>query len=222
MADINSQLTILKNAIYGEEMRSAIINAFNALNSSINADEKLMALPDYPNTSVNCMKYSCNFSNSVVGNETWKNVNPTAGDISVPTNDSGFDNVIKMELATGQSGGLGTYGRLTKTLSLDGEGNRTMLIKIRAMLVKSTSAKITIAWRLNFNGEIITNNNIVASNSNMTNKASWSLTKNGEWTDLWAVVKSTSEKTINDVGIFVSGTNASIYVSHFKVFYSLD
>ena len=223
MADINAQLAILKNAIYGEEMRGAIIDAFNTLNSSVSsANEKLSALSNYPNTSVNCMKYSCNFSSSIVGVETWKNTSPTTGDIIVPTGDSGFDNVMELKLKSGQSSSLGTYGRLTKTLSLDGEGNRMILIKIRAMLVKSTSAKISIAWRLNVNGDIIDSNNIVASNSNTTNKASWNLTKIGEWTDLWAVVKSKTAKTINDVGLFIQGTNSSIYVSHFKVFYSLD
>jgi len=178
------------------------------------------ALMCYPNQSNNCMKYSCDFSSDIVGTETWKNSTPSVGTVTVPTDDTGFENVIHINLTGTTAASNGSYGRLTKNLTFDGDGNRTMLVKSRVMLTRGSTASIKLAWRYNINGTFITADNIVASNC--TGAYTWTLSETGKWVDLWAIVKSTDEKTINDVGIFVTGTIAGIYMSHFQVFYSLD
>ena len=124
------------------------------------------------------------------------------------------------------AGALGVYGKLSKTITLDADGDKLVLIKIRALLAQGSSAKIVPCWRLNINGNYITSASIVASNltSDTASNVYWQLSDSNKWQDLWLIVKrpvAGKDFSLNAIGLFVQST-ATVYISHYQVFYSLD
>lgn len=170
----------------------------------------LEALMCYPNQANNIMLNAKNFKDTA----NWSKVN--AGTVAV-------DNA---SLTLESNGALGTYGKLSKTITLDGDGDRLVLIKIRALLAQGSSAKIQPCWRLNTNGNYITSASIVASNltSDAASNVYWQLTESNKWQDLWLIARRPAAGTdfsLNAVGLFVQST-AQVFVSHYQAFYSLD
>lgn len=200
---------------------SEIINlhVYAAPNGSIfapNASEsyidpkQLQSLICYPNHSVNIMSNAKNFTD-VTG---WAKLNTEA--IEIDNNN----------LVLKSSGSAGMYGRLTKSITLDGDGDKLILIKIRALLAQGGSAKIVPCWRLNVNGDYIHPASVVASNltSDTASNVYWQLSESNKWQDLWLIAQRKTDGTdytLNDVGLFVQST-ATVYISHYQVFYSQD
>ena len=170
--------------------------------------DNLTSLMCYPNQSANIMLNAKNFKDTT----NWAKVN---------TGTIGVDNA---NLTLTSEGALGAYGKLSKTITLDGDGDRLVLIKIRALLAQGSSAKIQPCWRLNTNGNYITSASIVASNLTSTSSVYWQLSESNTWQDLWLIARRPTADTdfsLNAVGLFVQST-ATVYISHYQVFYSLD
>ena len=170
----------------------------------------LEALMCYPNQANNIMLNAKNFTSTA----NWSKVN--AGTI-------GVDNT---SLTLASNGALGVYGKLSKTITLDADGDKLVLIKIRALLAQGSSAKIQPCWRLNTNGNYITSASIVASNltSDTASNVYWQLTESNKWQDLWLIARRPTagkDFSLNAIGLFVQST-ATVYISHNQVFYSLD
>ena len=170
--------------------------------------DNLTSLMCYPNQANNIMINAKNFKDTA----NWSKVN--AGTI-------GVDNT---SLTLASNGALGAYGKLTKTITLDRDGDKLVLIKIRALLAQGSGAKIQPCWRLNINGNYITPASIVAGNLTLTSSVYWQLSDSNKWQDLWLIAKRPAAGTdfsLNAVGLFVQST-ATVYISHYQVFYSLD
>ncbi len=168
----------------------------------------LETLMCYPNQANNIMLNAKNFKDTA----NWSKVN---------TGTIGVDNA---NLTLTSEGALGAYGKLSKAITLDGDGDRLVLIKIRALLAQGSGAKIQPCWRLNTNGDYITSASIVASNLTSTSSVYWQLSDSNKWQDLWLIAKRPATGTdfsLNAVGLFVQST-ATVYISHYQVFYSLD
>ena len=168
----------------------------------------LEALMCYPNQANNIMINAKNFKDTT----NWAKVN------------TGTIDVDNANLTFTSEGALGAYGKLSKTITLDGDGDRLVLIKIRALLAQGSSAKIQPCWRLNTNGNYITSASIVASNLTSTSSVYWQLSESNTWQDLWLIARRPTADTdfsLNAVGLFVQST-ATVYISHYQVFYSLD
>lgn len=174
------------------------------------SQDNLTSLMCYPNQSANIMINAKNFKDTA----NWSKVN--AGTIDV-------DNA---NLTITSAGALGAYGKLSKTITLDADGDKLVLIKIRALLAQGSSAKIVPCWRLNINGDYIHPASVIASNltSDAASNVYWQLTESNKWQDLWLIVKrpvAGKDFSLNAVGLFVQST-AQVFVSHYQVFYSLD
>jgi hypothetical protein len=170
--------------------------------------DNLTSLMCYPNQANNIMINAKNFKDTA----NWSKVN--AGTI-------GVDNT---SLTLASNGALGAYGKLSKTITLDRDGDKLVLIKIRALLAQGSGAKIQPCWRLNINGNYITPASIVAGNLTLTSSVYWQLSDSNKWQDLWLIAKRPAAGTdfsLNAVGLFVQST-ATVYISHYQVFYSLD
>lgn len=170
--------------------------------------DNITSLMCYPNQANNIMINAKNFKDTT----NWAKVN---------TGTIGVDNA---NLTLTSEGALGAYGKLSKTITLDGDGDRLVLIKIRALLAQGSSAKIQPCWRLNTNGNYITSASIVASNLTSTSSVYWQLSESNTWQDLWLIARRPTADTdfsLNAVGLFVQST-ATVYISHYQVFYSLD
>ena len=170
--------------------------------------DNITSLMCYPNQANNIMINAKNFKDTT----NWSKVN---------TGTIGVDNA---NLTLASNGALGAYGKLSKTITLDGDGDRLVLIKIRALLAQGSSAKIQPCWRLNTNGNYITSASIVASNLTSTSSVYWQLSESNTWQDLWLIARRPTADTdfsLNAVGLFVQST-ATVYISHYQVFYSLD
>lgn len=170
----------------------------------------LEALMCYPNQANNIMLNAKNFKDTT----NWAKVN------------TGTIDVDNTSLTLASNGALGAYGKLSKTITLDGDGDKLVLIKIRALLAQGSSAKIVPCWRLNTNGNYITSASIVASNLTSATASSvcWQLSESNKWQDLWLIAKrpvADTDFSLNAVGLFVQST-ATVYISHYQVFYSLD
>lgn len=172
------------------------------------SQDNLTSLMCYPNQANNIMINAKNFKDTA----NWSKVN--AGTI-------GVDNT---SLTLASNGALGAYGKLSKTITLDRDGDKLVLIKIRALLAQGSGAKIQPCWRLNINGNYITPASIVAGNLTLTSSVYWQLSDSNKWQDLWLIAKRPAAGTdfsLNAVGLFVQST-ATVYISHYQVFYSLD
>lgn len=174
------------------------------------SQDNLTSLMCYPNQVNNIMINAKNFTSTA----NWSKVN--AGTI-------GVDNT---SLTLASNGALGVYGKLSKTITLDADGDKLVLIKIRALLAQGSSAKIQPCWRLNTNGDYIHPASVVASNltSDAASNVYWQLTESNKWQDLWLIVKrpvAGKDFSLNAIGLFVQST-ATVYISHYQVFYSLD
>ena len=172
--------------------------------------DNLTSLMCYPNLANNIMLNAKNFKDTA----NWSKVN--AGTI-------GVDNA---NLTFTSNGALGAYGKLSKTITLDVDGDKLVLIKIRALLAQGGSAKIVPCWRLNVNGDYIHPASVVTSNLTSATASSvyWQLSDINKWQDLWLIAKRPAADTdfsLNAVGLFVRST-AQVFVSHYQVFYSLD
>lgn len=170
----------------------------------------LEALMCYPNQANNIMLNAKNFKDTA----NWSKVN--AGTVDV-------DNA---NMTITSAGALGVYGKLSKTITLDADGDKLVLIKIKALLAQGSSAKIVPCWRLNINGDYIHPASVVASNltSGTASNVYWQLAESNKWQDLWLIAKRPAAGTdfsLNAVGLFVQST-ATVYISHYQVFYSLD
>lgn len=170
----------------------------------------LQSLICYPNHSVNIMSNAKNFTDVT----SWAKLNTDA--IEIDNNN----------LVLKSSGSAGMYGRLTKSITLDGDGDKLILIKIRALLAQGGSAKIVPCWRLNVNGDYIHPASVVASNltSDTASNVYWQLSESNKWQDLWLIAQRKTDGTdytLNDVGLFLQST-ATVYISHYQVFYSQD
>lgn len=172
------------------------------------SQDNLTSLMCYPNQSANIMLNAKNFKDTA----NWAKLN------------SGTIGVDNANLTFTSNGALGAYGKLSKTITLDGDGDKLVLIKIRALLAQGSSAKIQPCWRLNTNGNYITSASIVASNLTSTSSVYWQLSDSNKWQDLWLIAKrpvADTDFSLNAVGLFVQST-ATVYISHYQVFYSLD
>lgn len=172
------------------------------------SQDNLTSLMCYPNQANNIMINAKNFKDTA----NWSKVN--AGAI-------GVDNT---SLTLASNGALGAYGKLSKAITLDGDGDRLVLIKIRALLAQGSGAKIQPCWRLNINGNYITSASIVASNLISTSSVYWQLSDSNKWQDLWLIARRPTagkDFSLNAIGLFVQST-ATVYISHYQVFYSLD
>lgn len=172
--------------------------------------DNLTSLMCYPNLANNIMLNAKNFKDTA----NWSKVN--AGTI-------GVDNA---NLTFTSNGALGAYGKLSKTITLDVDGDKLVLIKIRALLAQGGSAKIVPCWRLNVNGDYIHPASVVTSNltSGTASNVYWQLAESNKWQDLWLIAKrpvAGKDFSLNAVGLFVQST-ATVYISHYQVFYSLD
>lgn len=172
--------------------------------------DNLTSLMCYQNLANNIMLNAKNFKDTA----NWSKVN--AGTI-------GVDNA---NLTFTSNGALGAYGKLSKTITLDVDGDKLVLIKIRALLAQGGSAKIVPCWRLNVNGDYIHPASVVASNltSGTASNVYWQLAESNKWQDLWLIARRPTAGTdfsLNAVGLFVQST-ATVYISHYQVFYSLD
>lgn len=172
--------------------------------------DNLTSLMCYQNLANNIMLNAKNFKDTA----NWSKVN--AGTIDV-------DNT---SLTLASNGALGTYGKLSKTITLDADGDKLVLIKIRALLAQGSSAKIVPCWRLNVNGDYIHPASVVTSNltSGTASNVYWQLAESNKWQDLWLIAKrpvAGKDFSLNAVGLFVQST-ATVYISHYQVFYSLD
>ena len=190
---------------------SSDIAAVTAVTEAISKNQdNLTSLMCYSNLANNIMLNAKNFKDTA----NWSKVN--AGTI-------GVDNA---NLTFTSNGALGAYGKLSKTITLDVDGDRLVLIKIRALLAQGSGAKIQPCWRLNINGNYITSASIVASNliSDAASNVYWQLTESNKWQDLWLIARRPTagkDFSLNAVGLFVQST-ATVYISHYQVFYSLD
>lgn len=187
------------------DLSSDIADVTAAISKS---QDNLTSLMCYPNQSANIMINAKNFKDTA----NWSKVN--AGTI-------GVDNT---SLTLASNGALGAYGKLSKTITLDGDGDRLVLIKIRALLAQGSGAKIQPCWRLNINGNYITSASIVASNLISTSSVYWQLSDSNKWQDLWLIARRPTagkDFSLNAIGLFVQST-ATVYISHYQVFYSLD
>lgn len=189
------------------DLSSDIADVTAAISKS---QDNLTSLMCYPNQANNIMLNAKNFKDTA----NWSKVN--AGTIDV-------DNT---SLTLASNGALGAYGKLSKTITLDADGDKLVLIKIRALLAQGSSAKIVPCWRLNINGDYIHPASVVASNltSDAASNVYWQLTESNKWQDLWLIAKRPAADTdfsLNAVGLFVQST-ATVYISHYQVFYSLD
>lgn len=170
--------------------------------------DNLTSLMCYPNQATNIMINAKNFKDTA----NWSKVN------------TGTIDVDNANLTFTSEGALGAYGKLSKTITLDGDGDRLVLIKIRALLAQGSGAKVVPCWRLNTNGNYITSASIVASNLTSTSSVYWQLSESNTWQDLWLIARRPTADTdfsLNAVGLFVQST-ATVYISHYQVFYSLD
>lgn len=170
----------------------------------------LEALMCYPNQSANIMLNAKNFK----GTTNWSKVN--TGTVAV-------DNA---NLTLTSEGALGAYGKLLKTIILDADGDKLVLIKIRALLAQGSSAKIQPCWRLNTNGDYIHPASVIASNltSDTASNVYWQLSDSNKWQDLWLIARRPTagkDFSLNAIGLFVQST-AQVFVSHYQAFYSLD
>lgn len=187
------------------DLSSDIADVTAAISKS---QDNLTSLMCYPNQANNIMLNAKNFKDTT----NWAKVN---------TGTIGVDNT---SLTLASNGALGAYGKLSKTITLDGDGDKLVLIKIRALLAQGGSAKIQPCWRLNTNGNYITSASIVASNLTSTSSVYWQLSDINRWQDLWLIAKRPTADTdfsLNAVGLFVQST-ATVYISHYQAFYSLD
>lgn len=126
---------------------SSDIAAVTAVTEAISKNQdNLTSLMCYSNLANNIMLNAKNFKDTA----NWSKVN--AGTI-------GVDNA---NLTFTSNGALGAYGKLSKTITLDVDGDRLVLIKIRALLAQGGSAKIVPCWRLNVNGDYIHPASVVA------------------------------------------------------------
>ena len=174
------------------------------------SQDNLTSLMCYPNQANNIMLNAKNFKDTA----NWSKVN---------TGTIGVDNT---SLTLESNGALGAYGKLSKTITLDADGDKLVLIKIRALLARGSSAKIQPCWRLNINGDYIHPASVVASNltSDTASNVYWQLSDSNKWQDLWLIVRRPTagkDFSLNAVGLFVQST-AQVFVSHFQAFYSLD
>lgn len=170
--------------------------------------DNLTSLMCYPNQANNIMLNAKNFKDTA----NWSKVN--AGTIDV--------DITSLTLAS--NGALGAYGKLSKTITLDADGDKLVLIKIRALLAQGSSAKIVPCWRLNINGDYIHPASVVASNLISTSSVYWQLSDSNKWQDLWLIARRPTagkDFSLNAIGLFVQST-ATVYISHYQVFYSLD
>ncbi len=170
----------------------------------------LEALMCYQNQANNIMLNAKNFTNTA----NWAKVN--TGTVAV-------DNA---NLTLTSEGALGAYGKLLKTITLDADGDKLVLIKIRALLAQGSSAKIQPCWRLNTNGDYIHPASVIASNltSDTASNVYWQLSDSNKWQDLWLIARRPTagkDFSLNAIGLFVQST-AQVFVSHYQVFYSLD
>lgn len=187
------------------DLSSDIADVTAAISKS---QDNLTSLMCYPNLANNIMINAKNFTSTA----NWSKVN--AGAI-------GVDNT---SLTLASNGALGAYGKLSKAITLDGDGDRLVLIKIRALLAQGSGAKIQPCWRLNINGNYITSASIVASNLISTSSVYWQLSDSNKWQDLWLIARRPTagkDFSLNAIGLFVQST-ATVYISHYQVFYSLD
>lgn len=171
--------------------------------------DNLTSLMCYQNLANNIMLNAKNFKDTA----NWSKVN--AGTI-------GVDNA---NLTFTSNGALGAYGKLSKTITLDVDGDKLVLIKIRALLAQG-SAKIVPCWRLNINGDYIHHASVVASNltSDTASNVYWQLSDSNKWQDLWLIARRPTagkDFSLNAIGLFVQST-ATVYISHYQAFYSLD
>lgn len=189
------------------DLSSDIADVTAAISKS---QDNLTSLMCYPNQANNIMLNAKNFKDTA----NWSKVN--AGAI-------GVDNT---SLTLASNGALGAYGKLSKAITLDADGDKLVLIKIRALLAQGGSAKIVPCWRLNVNGDYIHPASVVASNltSGTASNVYWQLAESNKWQDLWLIARRPTAGTdfsLNFVGLFVQST-ATVYISHYQVFYSLD
>lgn len=190
---------------------SSDIAAVTAVTEAISKNQdNLTSLMCYSNLANNIMLNAKNFKDTA----NWSKVN--AGTI-------GVDNA---NLTFTSNGALGAYGKLSKTITLDVDGDRLVLIKIRALLAQGGSAKIVPCWRLNVNGDYIHPASVVASNltSGTASNVYWQLAESNKWQDLWLIARRPTagkDFSLNAIGLFVQST-ATVYISHYQVFYSLD
>lgn len=174
------------------------------------SQDNLTSLMCYPNQANNIMLNAKNFKDTT----NWSKVN--AGTIDVDS----------ANLTLASNGALGAYGKLSKTITLDNDGDKLVLIKIRALLAQGSSAKIVPCWRLNINGDYIHPASVVTGNltSDAASNVYWQLTESNKWQDLWLIARRPTagkDFSLNAVGLFVQST-ATVYISHYQVFYSLD
>lgn len=167
----------------------------------------LEALMCYQNQANNIMLNAKNFKDTT----NWVKVN------------TGTVDVEDAVLALSSQGSLGVYGKLSKTITLDGNGDNLVLIKIRAMSMSGT--KIVPCWRLTANGDYMHPASVIASNltSDTASNVYWTLNTK-DWQDLWLIAKRPTagkDFSLNAIGLFVQST-ATVYISHYLVFYSLD
>ena len=160
----------------------------------------LEALMCYPNLANNIMINAKNFK----GTANWSKVN------------TGTIDVADAVLALSSQGSLGVYGKLSKAITLDGNGDNLVLIKIRAMSMSDT--KIVPCWRLNINGDYIHPASVVTGNltSDAASNVYWQLTESNKWQDLWLIARRPTagkDFSLNAVGLFVQST-ATVYISH--------
>lgn len=169
--------------------------------------DNLTSLMCYPNLANNIMINAKNFKDTT----NWAKVN------------TGTVDVEDAVLALSSQGALGVYGKLSKTITLDSNGDNLVLIKIRAMSMSDT--KIVPCWRLTANGDYIHPASVIASNltSDTASNVYWTLNTK-DWQDLWLIAcrpTANTDFSLNAVGLFVQST-ATVYISHYQVFYSLD
>ena len=208
--DITNGSIILSSSYMFIKVATAPAGTLTAATARYIDPAAMEALMCYPNQSANIMINAKNFKDTA----NWSKVN--AGTI-------GVDNT---SLTLASNGALGAYGQLSKTITLDADGDKLVLIKIRALLAQGSSAKIQPCWRLNTNGNYIHPASVVASNltSGTANNVYWQLSDSNKWQDLWLIAKRPAADTdfsLNAVGLFVQST-AQVLVSHYQVFYSLD
>lgn len=208
--DITNGSIILSSSYMFIKVATAPAGTLTAATARYIDPAAMEALMCYPNQSANIMINAKNFKDTA----NWSKVN--AGTI-------GVDNA---SLTLASNGALGVYGKLSKTITLDAGGDKLVLIKIRALLAQGSSAKIQPCWRLNTNGNYITSASIVASNltSDTASNVYWQLAESNKWQDLWLIARRPAADTdfsLNAVGLFVQ-TPATVYISHYQAFYSLD
>lgn len=166
----------------------------------------------------NIMVTSNDFTNTNISSFTPSDTNGTL------TADNGY--LIVQSTGTA---GFGVYGKLSKPLTFDAERNKTALIKLRCKATRSNSV-VQFCWRYDYNGEILTSENILVASDLEAGKESWDVLDSANWVTISAIVgvaPKSENKSINELGLIVKNKNNSnggqgLVISNFEVFYSGD